>query len=41
VQPPSDPAGTVMVFRLFDRVSYALVMDASRPMHLLDEVSAP
>ena len=41
VQPPSDPAGTVMVFRLFDRVSYALVMNATQPMHLLDEVSAP
>jgi hypothetical protein len=41
VQPPSDPAGTVMVFRLFDRVSYALVMTATRPMHLLDEVSSP
>lgn len=41
VQPPSDPAGTVLVFRLFDRVSYALVMTATRPMHVLDEVSSP
>ena len=41
LQPPSDPAGTVMVFRLFDRVSYALVMTATRPMHVLDEVSSP
>ena len=41
LQPPSNPAGTVMVFRLFERVSYALVMSASRPMHLLDEVVTP
>jgi hypothetical protein len=41
VQPPGDPAGTVMVFRLFERVSYALVMTASRPMHVLDEVTTP
>jgi cytochrome b len=41
VQPPSNPAGSIMVFRLFDRVSYALVMTATRPMHVLDEVSSP
>lgn len=41
VQPPTDPAGTVLVFRLFERVSYALVMTATRPMHVLDEVSPP
>ncbi len=41
VQPASDPAGTVMVFRLFERVSYALVMTATRPMHVLDEVTPP
>lgn len=41
VQPPSDPAGTLMVFRLFERVSYALVMNASGPMHTLDEVITP
>lgn len=41
LQPDPDPAGTVMVFRLFDRVSYALVMTATRPMHVNDEVSPP
>jgi len=30
-----------MVFRLFERVSYALVMTANRPMHVLDEVTTP
>lgn len=38
---PELRAGTVMVFRPFDRVSYALVMQATRPMHLLDAVKNP
>ncbi len=41
LRPPTEPAGTVMVFRLFERVSYALVMTATRPMHVLDEVTPP
>lgn len=41
LQPPTEPAGTVMVFRVFDRVSYALVMTATRAMHVLDEVVPP
>ena len=38
---PDVYSGTVMVFRPFERVSYALVMDASRPMNVLDTVVAP
>ncbi len=38
---PELRAGTIMVFRPFDRVSYALVMQATRPMHLLDAVKNP
>ncbi len=38
---PYEQAGTVMVFRVFDRVSFALVMRATRAMHLLDTVAAP
>ena len=38
---PDERAGTVMVFRAFDRISYALVMDATRPMHVLDSVRNP
>jgi hypothetical protein len=38
---PTERAGTVMVFRVFDRVSYALVMDATRPLHLNDQVTNP
>jgi hypothetical protein len=30
-----------MVFRPFERVSYALVMQATRAMHLLDAVKNP
>ena len=41
VELPELRAGTVMVFRPFDRVSYALVMQATRPMHLLDAVKNP
>ncbi|MFT5394024.1 MAG: hypothetical protein ACI8PT_004230 [Gammaproteobacteria bacterium] len=38
---PSERAGTIMVFRAFERISYALVMDAERPMHVLDRVANP
>jgi hypothetical protein len=38
---PELRAGTIMVFRPFDRVSYALVMQATRAMHLLDAVKNP
>lgn len=38
---PNEFAGRLMVFRTFDRVSFALVMDAVRPIHLLDRVRNP
>lgn len=38
---PQERAGTVLVFRSFDRVSYALVMDASRAIHIDDAVTNP
>nr|NIP72544.1 peptidoglycan-binding protein [Gammaproteobacteria bacterium] len=38
---PDEHAGVVLVFRTFDRLSYALVMEASRPMHLYDKVRRP
>ncbi len=41
VQLPTERGGTVMIFRVFDRVSYALVMDATKTLRLLDEVTNP
>jgi LysM domain len=41
VKLPDEIAGTLMVFRPFDRVSYALVMKASQAIHLLDKVQTP
>lgn len=38
VQLPSTEAGTVMVFKPYDQVSYALVMQASRVLEVGDEV---
>lgn len=38
---PDERAGEVMVFRVFERVSYALVMNATTPMHILDQVTNP
>jgi hypothetical protein len=41
VKLPDEEAGVLMVFRTFDRVSFALVMKATRAMHLLDFVRTP
>jgi hypothetical protein len=38
---PEERYGLVFVFRVFDRVSYALVMDATRPVAPLDVVRTP
>ena len=41
VQLPEERAGFLMVFRTFDRVSYALVMRATRSLRLQDRVTNP
>jgi len=41
VKLPNERAGIAMVFRTFQRVSYALVMNATRPIHLHDTVRNP
>jgi hypothetical protein len=41
VKLPDERAGIVMVFRTFDRVSYGLVMSATRALHVLDYVRKP
>lgn len=38
---PDERAGSVLVFRPFERVSYALVMNAVRAMHVRDIVKKP
>ncbi|WP_428634065.1 LysM peptidoglycan-binding domain-containing protein [Sedimenticola sp.] len=38
---PDETAGTLMVFRTFDRVSFALIMKATRALHVLDRVHNP
>ncbi|MEW5007681.1 peptidoglycan-binding LysM-like protein [Cycloclasticus sp. 46_83_sub15_T18] len=38
---PDEEAGTLMVFRVFERVSYGLVMENKRVMHRLDVVRTP
>jgi hypothetical protein len=38
---PDERIGLVMVFRTFDHVAYALVMQSERPIHLNDAVRTP
>jgi hypothetical protein len=41
VRLPDEDAGTVMVFKVYDRISYALVMEATQTIHVLDAVRNP
>ncbi|MGD2118155.1 MAG: LysM peptidoglycan-binding domain-containing protein [Chromatiales bacterium] len=41
VKLPDERAGMLLVFRTFDRVSFGIVMDASRAIHVLDKVHNP
>jgi LysM repeat protein len=41
VRLPDEPAGTMLVFRTFDRMSYALIMEATRAIAVLDTVRNP
>ena len=38
---PDERYGLVMVFRVFERASYALVMESSRPVNILDLATNP
>ncbi len=38
---PDKKTGVMMVFRTFEKISYALVMDAKRPIHIGDSVRKP
>lgn len=41
VKLPDERIGLLMVFRVFERVSYALVMQATQPINKLDSVQTP
>ncbi len=41
IQLPDERIGVLMVFRVFERVSYALIMQASEPVNKLDSVLSP
>ena len=38
---PDEKAGALMVFRVFDRISYAIVMEATRAIHVHDKIQTP
>lgn len=38
---PDEEAGLIMVFRVFEKVSYAVVMKATKPLHVSDRLTAP
>jgi hypothetical protein len=41
VQLPDERAGLLMVFKTYERISYALVMKATQAIHVLDKVKPP
>jgi hypothetical protein len=41
VRLPNEKAGLMMVFRTFDRVSFALILKATQAIHLQDIVKSP
>jgi len=38
---PDEEAGTVMIFKVYDRIGYGLVMEATSDIHVLDSVRNP
>ena len=41
VKLPDEKAGTLMVFKVYDRIGFGLVMEATTPIHVLDAVRSP
>ena len=41
VKLPDEEAGTVMVFKVYDRIGYGLIMEATQAIHVLDTVRNP
>jgi hypothetical protein len=38
---PDEAAGTIMVFKVYDRIGYGLVMEATSDIRILDAVRNP
>jgi len=38
---PEEQAGTVMIFKVYDRIGYGLVMEATSDIHVLDAIRNP
>ncbi len=38
---PDEEAGTIMIFKVYDRIGYGLVMEATSDIHVLDSVRNP
>ena len=38
---PEEEAGTIMVFKTYDRISYGLVMEATQAIHTEDFIRNP
>ncbi|MDH5256635.1 MAG: peptidoglycan-binding protein, partial [Gammaproteobacteria bacterium] len=38
---PSEHSGYLLIFRTFEKVSYALIMKATREIHLMDRITNP
>jgi len=41
VKLPDEQAGTIMIFKVYDRIGYGLVMEATSDIHILDSVRNP
>ena len=41
VRLPEEEAGTIMIFKTFDRISYGLVMEATQAIHIHDAIRNP
>ena len=41
VKLPDEEAGTIMVFKTYNDIGYALVMEATNAIHILDYVRNP
>lgn len=41
IELPSERAGIMMVFRVFEKLSYGLILKATRPLAVMDEVRTP